>query len=84
MPWYDDTMRTIIELPEDQIARLREYCAHERVSRAEAVRRAVEGLLANDRKQARQRAIDESFGSWKDLKVDSVEYVRRLREEWER
>lgn len=71
-------MRTIINLPEDQITALAEVCRREGVSRAEAVRRAVADYLA-----ARQPAgRDEIFGIWHGRSIDGLDYERNLRSEW--
>jgi len=40
---HDNIMRTIIDLPEQDIQDLDGICAREHISRAEAVRRAVSG-----------------------------------------
>jgi metal-responsive CopG/Arc/MetJ family transcriptional regulator len=86
MTWYDDAMRTIIDLPEEQVRALADYCAREKVSRAEAVRRAV-AILVEERER-RQRdhkeALKAAFGIWKDRGIDAVEYQRKLRSEWDR
>jgi hypothetical protein len=86
MTWYDDVMRTIIELPEAQVRALAAYCARAKVSRAEAIRRAVNELLA---KSEQDRAEDEAafkaaFGMWKNRGIDGVDYQRQLRAEWDR
>ena len=85
MTCYDDGMRTIIDLPDEQVRALAMYCARERVSRAEAVRRAVEVLTraADRERDARQAAFDASFGIWKDRR-DAREIVEELRSEWDR
>ena len=86
MPLYDDGMRTIIDLPDEQVKALAHYCAREKISRAEAVRRAV-GRLMDDPAQvkARRKAeLEAAFGMWKDRGIDAVEYQRALRAEWER
>lgn len=71
-------MRTIIELPEEQIEALDGICRRERISRAEAIRRAVTLLV-------RERGIDAAsgaFGLWRARRVDGLEYQQRLRREW--
>jgi hypothetical protein len=78
MTWYDDAMRTIIELPADQLADLAEICRRDGISRAEAIRQAVAGHLERERR-ARPRA---AFGLWRDRDLDGLEYERRLRREW--
>jgi Ribbon-helix-helix protein, copG family len=42
----DIIMRTIVDLPQEQIRKLTLFCRREKISRAEAVRRAVDRLLA--------------------------------------
>lgn len=78
MPSYDDGMRTIIELPADQLRDLAEICRREKISRAEAVRRAV-AEYATRRRAPESR---EAFGLWRGRGVDGLAYERRLRREW--
>ena len=73
-------MRTIVDLTEEQIKSLAALCAARGISRAEAVRRAVAKLLAEEMRPGRERA----FGAWKRKKPDSARVVRALREEWRR
>jgi len=40
----DDVMRTIIELPDAQLESLSRLCRREKISRAEAIRRAVDKM----------------------------------------
>ena len=71
-------MRTIVNLPEDQIAALAEVCRREGVSRTEAVRRAVADYLAARRPAGR----DEMFGVWRGRGIDGLEFEQELRNEW--
>ena len=72
-------MRVTVELPEEQIVGLANLCDEERISRAEAVRRAVANYL-----KARHVTKQVSFfGMWRNRGVDGVEYQRALREEWQ-
>jgi len=71
-------MRTIIELPEDQVRALADLCRTERISRAEAVRRALAEMLARKRLLNRET----TFGAWSKT-GDSRKIVDRLRQEWE-
>ena len=71
-------MRTIIDLPEEQVQRLGGLCRREGVSRAEAVRRAVTDYL-NAHSMREQR---DAFGIWRERRPDGLEYERRLRREW--
>jgi hypothetical protein len=78
---YDDViMRTIVDLTDDQVKSLAALCAAQGISRAEAVRRAVARLLAEEHRPNRSRA----FGAWSEKKLDSAATVRQLRDEWER
>jgi Arc/MetJ-type ribon-helix-helix transcriptional regulator len=78
---YDDAMRTIIDLPEDQLAALDAWRAARGVSRAEAVRRAVATLLDTD--VAREAARDAAWGLWKARAVDGLAEQERIRSEWD-
>jgi len=78
---YDDAMRTIIDLPEDQLAALDAWRAARGVSRAEAVRRAVATLLDTD--VAREEALDAAWGLWKARAVDGLAEQERIRSEWD-
>ena len=86
MTCYDDGMRTIIDLPDEQVRALAMYCAREKLSRAEAVRRAVEAFVDNpdELKARRKSAIDAAFGIWKSRGVDTDTYLAELRSEWDR
>ncbi len=72
-------MRTIVDLTDDQVKSLAALCAAKGISRAEAVRRAVARLLAEEQRPDRARA----FGAWRRDKSDRAATVRRLRDEWE-
>lgn len=78
---YDDViMRTIVDLTDEQVKSLAALCAAKGISRAEAVRRAVARLLAEEQRPDRAKA----FGAWKPHTVDGAIAVRRLRDEWGR
>ena len=71
-------MRTIIDLPNEQLEALDGICRRDGISRAEAIRQAVTLLM-------RQRAAGRSgaFGIWRGRrKVDGLDYQQRLRREW--
>ena len=72
-------MRTIIDLPENQINAIAELCKLQGISRAEAIRRAVSEMLNHQQTAGR----DKAFGAWKDKKVNSRDFVDALRREWE-
>jgi metal-responsive CopG/Arc/MetJ family transcriptional regulator len=72
-------MRTIIDLPDHQVAALAEWCERENISRAEAVRRALDAMLAAQQSATREAA----FGAWAP-RGDSRATVAALRDEWSR
>jgi metal-responsive CopG/Arc/MetJ family transcriptional regulator len=80
MTMNDDGMRTIIELPDGQLDALSALCRKERISRAEAIRRAV-GRLLEEKKTG---AADEAFGVWKHKKLNARKHVEKMRAEWEK
>ena len=76
-------MRTIVDLPETQIKALDSYRKREGISRAEAVRRAVEAFVPVGGKGATDFSKHPAFGSSRrSRREDSVKTVHRLREEW--
>ena len=81
MTCYDDAMRTIIDLPTDQLEALDDICRREAISRAEAIRQAVTLLV-------RERGASTSgvgFGLWRGRRnTEGLRYQERLRREWGR
>jgi len=78
-------MRTIVDLPAEQVKALDGYRKKEGISRAEAVRRAVASFLPPKPGKRFDFRKDPAFGSSKgSRKQDSAELVRALREEWTR
>ena len=73
-------MRTIIDLPAEDIDRLADLCRREGISRAEAIRRAIADYL----RTRAAGAAGDAFGIWSDRAVDGVAYQDRLRREWGR
>ena len=77
---YDDViMRTIVDLPDEQVKALARLCESQGISRAEAVRRAVARLLADEQRPGREQA----FGAWSGKGLKSTTLIRELRAEWE-
>lgn len=72
-------MRTLIDLPEDDMKWLDRKAAEEGRSRAALVREAVASYRAEEAKSG----IEKYFGMWKDRTDigDAVEWQRRLRAE---
>ena len=75
-------MRTLVDLPEEDISWLDRKAAETGRSRAALVREAV----ANYRNRTSDDGLDRFFGIWKDRADigDGLDYERRLRAEWDR
>lgn len=70
--------RTQITLTEDQYAGLKVRSQRTGVTLAELIRRAVDAAYGyND--DLDDRAIDESFGAWRERDFDGEAYVEELR-----
>ncbi len=71
-------MRTLVDIPDPDVAALDEVARRRREPRAKVIRTAVHEYLA------RHRAIEpsEAFGLWGGGAEDGVEYQRRVRAEW--
>ena len=69
-------MRMTISLSDEQAERLKALCRDEGISRAEAVRRAV------DRYLEAQRRREDAFGMWRERGIEGLAHERRLRKEW--
>lgn len=72
-------MRTLVDIPDRDLEDLNALSHLRRVSRAELIRRAVAGFLAENKP-----GLDQSFGLWKGRGVDGVKYQEHLRKEWGR
>ncbi|HEX8232676.1 MAG TPA: CopG family transcriptional regulator [Caulobacteraceae bacterium] len=71
-------MRTLVDIPADQMAALTELSRQEKVSRAAIIREAVTKLIQDRRRDV----LEETFGAFKGMCEDSVEFQRRLRDDW--
>ena len=72
-------MRTLVDIPEVELEELTLLSRSRKVSRAELIRQAVAGFLAENKV-----GLESSFGLWKKRGVDGVKYQEKLRGEWER
>ncbi len=72
-------MRTLVDIPEEDLAILNDLSEAERVSRSELVRRAVASYVQPHKKSAPL----VGFGLWKDFPEDGLAYQERIRAEWE-
>ncbi len=78
-------MRTIIDIPIEQLQPLDALCAREEISRAEAIRQALAKWLAEKNAARKRVTIDDVFGLWADRADigDALEHQRKLRGEWD-
>jgi len=72
-------MRTIVDIPEDQVEALKRLGERARLSRAELVRRAVAEYL---QRQAPGPG-DTAFGLWREQPLDALAVQDSLRAEWD-
>ncbi len=77
---YVIMMRTIIDIPQNILEEIDNLAKREKISRAEAVRRAMSEYLE---KRARRKP-NAGFGIWKSRKIDPLAYEDALRDEWKR
>ena len=73
-------MRTIVDIPEEDLEKLDRAANMQKVSRAELVRRAV-NLYLNQEKSLK-KGFDTAFGVWNNFDSGSSEYQNALRKEW--
>jgi Arc/MetJ-type ribon-helix-helix transcriptional regulator len=76
-------MRTIVDIPQDVIAKLDRWASREKLSRAEVVRQALTKAVAE---QDIKKDFRQFFGLWKDLGPDKIPkdglaWQRQLRDE---
>ena len=71
-------MRTLIDIPEEDLKLLTQVAKKLSVSRAEFVRQVVATSLAPHR----QKMNHAAFGAWPDFPEDGVAYQERMRSEW--
>ena len=70
-------MKTLIDIPDRQVNSLSELCDKFSISRAEAIRRAIDLFVKNNE----QSEVDV-FGAWKNKNDDGLIYQEKLRDEW--
>jgi metal-responsive CopG/Arc/MetJ family transcriptional regulator len=71
-------MRTLIDIPEDDLKLLNQVAKKLSISRAEFVRRSVATALAPHRRKMNHAA----FGAWSGFPEDGLAYQERMRAEW--
>ncbi len=72
-------MRTLVDIPDNQVEALASICAEEKVSRAEIIRRAIRDYIAK-----KSPETVDAFGLWKKESgfSDGLEYQEKLRGDW--
>lgn len=82
-------MKALIDIPDAIVPALAALCEQEKISRSEAVRRAIEQYVVDRRtdqksQEEKTKGIMSVFGAWKGTtsECDGVELQRRLRAEW--
>ena len=71
-------MRTLVDIPEEDLSLLNSLSEAGHVSRAELVRRAISAYLEPHKQDKRV----EGFGLWGRRAVDSLKYEKKVRSEW--
>jgi predicted transcriptional regulator len=71
-------MRTLVDIPDNQIRELAELCEQVNRPRAALIRDAIADYLARHRHHAEQ----DAFGLWGTDGPDGLAYQQKAREEW--
>ena len=71
-------MRTLVDIPEEDLKALTQLGRRRRASRARVIRQAVREYLARHAVES----ADEAYGLWRGQGVDGLEHQQRLRSEW--
>jgi hypothetical protein len=77
-------VRTIVSLPEADKAWLDAYSHRRRRSQADVIRHALRSFRRSLEGGGGRPSLRATAGLWKDRGVNSLEYVRRLRADWDR
>ncbi|MGD0095549.1 MAG: CopG family transcriptional regulator [Terracidiphilus sp.] len=72
-------MRTLVDIPAEDLKLLNGVVKTLAISRAEFVRRAIAKSLEPHRLSQKQKA----FGLWANRPVDGLKYQERMRKEWQ-
>jgi metal-responsive CopG/Arc/MetJ family transcriptional regulator len=73
-------MRTLVDIPDKDLAALDELSRSRKVSRAQVIREAIKEHLTKS--AAAGRDLDRFFGAWGPDGEDGLAYQERLRSEW--
>ena len=81
-------MRTIVDLPEEDVKALDVWGTELNLSRAELVRQAVKSYIVHKQKKGSDEMINTYFGFLKNSPdafngLDAIEYQQKMRGEWQ-
>ena len=76
-------MRTLVDIPDGDLAIISAVVKAQSISRAEFVRRAIAQSLNAYRKEQVKIARDAAFGILAGRGIDGMAYQEGIREEWE-
>ena len=71
-------MRTIVEIPDGKLDEISRYCKVRGISRAKAIRDAIEMMLTE--KSVLER--EKGFGLWRGKKLEAEKFLDGIRGEW--
>jgi metal-responsive CopG/Arc/MetJ family transcriptional regulator len=71
-------MRTLVDIPDDDLSLLNKLSEAGNISRAELVRQAISAYLKTHKEAERE----EGFGLWAENSVDGLAYQKKIRREW--
>ena len=77
-------MRTLVDIPADDLKALDELARDRNQSRAKVIRQALSEHLRRNASPRKKPDLSEFFGIWKGHRIDGLEYQQRLRAEWDR
>ena len=75
-------MRTLVDIPDQQLKALNELSKQRKVSRAALVREAVSAYIESNSHAEKMAARKAAFGLWKGRGIDGLEYQKKIRAEW--
>ncbi len=73
-------MRTLVDIPDEELEELTTISKARNVSRASLLRCAVSEFL----KREKRDTLEDAFGMWADRNIDGLEYQLKIRSEWDR
>lgn len=75
-------MRTIIEIPDDDVNVLDKMSKQEECSRAAIIRNAIKDYIEKNKEQHSSAVLSQAFGMWQKTPVDGLSYEDKIRNEW--